>query len=68
MSEWADARRERYRRMMNERKPWLRSTGPSTVEGRARVARNAIKTGIRAAAHERVREYLRSVAALLVTG
>ena len=65
MSGWTEERREQYRRMMNERKPWLWSTGPTSPEGRARVARNAIKAGLIAAVHGRVRAYLRSVESLL---
>ena len=38
---WTDARRQRQRDVINEHKPWIKSTGPRTKEGKAKVARNA---------------------------
>ena len=36
-------------------KPWERSTGPKTIEGKARVSRNAYKGGARALLRELAR-------------
>jgi hypothetical protein len=38
---WSDERRQRQREVINEHKPWLKSTGPLSVAGKAKVARNA---------------------------
>ncbi len=47
---WTPERRERMARQIHSWKPWERSTGPRTAEGKARVARNAWKGGVRPAA------------------
>jgi hypothetical protein len=38
---WTDERRQRQREVINKHKPWTKSTGPKTKEGKAKVARNA---------------------------
>ncbi len=38
---WTEARRQRQRDVINASKPWLKSTGPRTKEGKTKVARNA---------------------------
>src|SRR6266516_3609864 len=40
---WTPDRRARQRELIQRWKPWERSTGPKTAEGKARVARNAYK-------------------------
>ncbi len=37
---WTDEARNRVRQAILERQPWLKSTGPRTPEGKARVAKN----------------------------
>ncbi len=41
MSAWTPERRQRQREAIQRWKPWNRSTGPKSPEGKARVARNA---------------------------
>jgi hypothetical protein len=40
---WTPERRARQARLIHTWRPWERSTGPRTPEGKARVARNAYK-------------------------
>ena len=44
---WTSERRAKQSAMMHERKPWLRSTGPQTEEGKAASSRNAFKGSCR---------------------
>ena len=44
---WTDERRAAYSRMMKARKAWAHSTGPRTVEGKARASGNARGKGFR---------------------
>ena len=40
---WDDESRQRQREEIMKRKPWIRSTGPKTAEGKARSKMNALK-------------------------
>ena len=40
---WTPERRARQAQLIHTWRPWERSTGPRTVMGKARVARNAFK-------------------------
>jgi hypothetical protein len=40
---WTPERRARQAQLIHTWRPWERSTGPRTSEGKARVARNAFK-------------------------
>ena len=42
---WTPERRARQAELIHHWKPWERSTGPRTPEGKARVAKNAYKGG-----------------------
>jgi hypothetical protein len=53
--------RERLRRAAVANRPWLHSTGPKTVEGKARVAENG---RLRQAGEPSARELRRQLAAL----
>ena len=44
---WTLERRARQAALIQRWKPWERSTGPKTLEGKARVSRNAFKGGCR---------------------
>lgn len=46
---WTLERRSRQAEMIRNWKPWERSTGPRTAEGKAVVARNGYKGGTRPA-------------------
>lgn len=43
--EWTPERRARQAELIRQWRPWERSTGPRTAEGKARSARNADKGG-----------------------
>ena len=49
---WTLERRARQSALIQRWKPWERSTGPKTPEGKARVSRNAFKDGWRAQLRE----------------
>ena len=51
MRHWTLAERERQGRLIQTWKPWERSTGPKTQNGKQLSARNALKHGMRSAAH-----------------
>lgn len=48
-SGWTPERRARQAELIRNWKPWERSTGPNTDEGRANSSRNAYKHGGRSA-------------------
>lgn len=58
---WTPERKARQAALIRNWKPWERSTGPKTSEGKARTARNAFKGG-----HWReLREWTKAMNALL---
>ena len=54
-SEWSPERRARYAALIRQRRPWEKSTGPKSAEGKARVARNAWRGGTRGQLRELAR-------------
>ena len=44
---WTEERRTRQRELIRNWKPWEKSTGPKTRQGKRRVAQNACKGGVR---------------------
>jgi len=44
---WTPARKARQAALIHTWKPWERSTGPQSEAGKAKVARNAFKGGVR---------------------
>jgi hypothetical protein len=44
---WTPERRARQAELIRGWKPWERSTGPKTTQGKARVSRNAYRGGVR---------------------
>lgn len=55
MNGWTQERRERQAEAIRRWRPWERSTGPTSAEGKSRVARNAWKGGHRAKLRELIR-------------
>lgn len=51
---WTDERREKQRRIIQETKPWLNSTGPRTPEGKAVSSQNARMPEWRAEANRKL--------------
>jgi hypothetical protein len=47
MNGWTLERRQLQRAAIQRWKPWVRSTGPRTPDGRAKVARNADRGALR---------------------
>ena len=45
MRNWTQEERQRQRELIQRWKPWMRSTGARTPEGKKRSSRNAYKTG-----------------------
>lgn len=59
---WTEERRKRQAEAIRRWKPWERSTGPRSAEGKAIVSMNGLKHGGRSQAREAL---ARAVAALL---
>lgn len=47
---WDDARKAKQRKAIHRWRPWEKSTGPKTGEGKLTVSRNALKHGQRSQA------------------
>ena len=45
MRHWTSEQRQRQRELIQRWKPWTKSTGAKTFEGKKRSAQNAFKTG-----------------------
>ena len=58
---WTQDRRQSMRKWINNRKPWLESTGPRSVEGKRASAMRSLKSGTRS---EPVKQGASVVAAL----
>ncbi len=52
---WTEERRKRQKELIQRWRPWEKSTGPKSADGKARVARNAYKGGQRLALRELAR-------------
>jgi hypothetical protein len=55
---WTPARRLAQAQRLRAARPWLRSTGPRTASGKARVAQNARKHGCRSVELQRLKRSL----------
>ena len=53
---WTPERRQRQAELIRGWKPWERSTGPTSPEGKAAVSRNAYKGGHRPMLRELARQ------------
>jgi len=58
MNGWTMERKQRQAELIRQWQPWQHSTGARTVEGKAKVSRNAFKGGLRAMLKDAAR-YLR---------
>jgi len=56
MNGWTEERKQRQRELIQNWKPWLKSTGARTAKGKAKVAKNAIKSGNSLAVRELIKE------------
>jgi len=45
MNGWTEERRKHQRELIDRWKPWLKSTGAKTAEGKAKSSKNASKDG-----------------------
>jgi hypothetical protein len=49
---WTNGRRRRQAMLIRRWQPWTKSTGPRSAEGKAKVARNGYRGGMRRKARE----------------
>lgn len=62
---WTQERKQRQRDLINKTKPWLKSTGPRTADGKARASLNAFKHGLRSRQSDKMRTLIKLNAAFL---
>jgi hypothetical protein len=62
---WTPERRARQAELIRTWKPWTRSTGPRTPEGKAKAASNGDKGGFQGEARREVQELRKLASALL---
>lgn len=56
---WTEEARAAQSALMKRLKPWTKSTGPRTLEGKAKAAKNSYKTGLHCKTMKKVRKYFR---------
>ena len=56
-SPWTPERRARQSEAIHRWRPWMKSTGPRTTEGKAIVSRNAFKGGERPLLRRTMQEF-----------
>ena len=59
MRQWTDEQRKAQSEKMKELKPWLKTKGPKTEEGKKASSRNAMKHGMRSKLAKELRQVLR---------
>ena len=57
---WTPERRKRQAELIRTWKPWLKSTGAKTIEGKAKASQNAHKHGMRGQAWKDLTRALRN--------
>jgi len=55
---WNEERRQKQAKNCRKTKPWMKTTGPKTSEGKAKVRDNALKHGMRTVEAEELRRLL----------
>jgi hypothetical protein len=55
MNGWTPERRARLSALIHTWRPWVKTTGPKTPQGKAKASRNAYKGGTRARLRELAR-------------
>ena len=61
MRNWTIEQRQRQRELIQRWKPWTKSTGAKTTEGKKRASQNAYKTG----KSLEIRQFIKSIKKLL---
>jgi len=61
MRNWTVEQRQRQKELIQNWKPWTKSTGAKTAEGKKRSSQNAYKTG----KSLQIREFMKSINKLL---
>jgi len=61
MNGWTEERKKHQRELIQTWKPWLKSTGAKTTEGKKKSSQNAYKTG----ASKEVRELIKHLNGLM---
>lgn len=56
MRNWTQEERQRQRELIQRWKPWMKSTGAKTPEGKEKSSQNAYKTGKSAKTRELIKE------------
>ena len=65
MRQWTEEQKRRQSEKIRQLKPWLKSTGPKTEEGKKKVSKNNLKHGLRTEAAQELRQLLREQAEIL---
>ncbi len=65
MPRWTDEARVLQAEKIRQLKPWLKTTGPKTEEGKENSSRNAMKHGMRSELAKELRQTLRQQAQIL---
>jgi len=65
MPRWTDEQRKAQSERIKDLKPWLKTTGPKTEQGKRNSSQNAIKHGLRSQLAKDVKAVLRQQEAIL---
>ena len=65
MRQWTEEQRKAQSEKMKQLKPWLKSTGPKSEEGKKKASLNAMKHGLRSELARDIRKTLREQAEIL---
>lgn len=65
MPRWTDETRAQQSERMKQLKPWLKTTGPNTEEGKKTSSQNAMRHGMRSELAKTLRRTLKEQAEIL---